>query len=89
MLARDKRRLKLSQEALDRLLDALCLISEHQRVYFLWRPCLANPKDDHVLELAVASQADAIVTHNTRHFHEAASLGVKVWTPRPLLEIIK
>ncbi len=89
VLGRDKRRLKLSQEDIDRLLDALCQIGEHQKVYFLWRPCLADPKDDHLLELAVASQADGIVTHNTGHFQEAVSLGVKVWTPRQFLEIIR
>ncbi len=89
VLGRDKRRLKLSQEAIDRLLDALCRISEHQKVYFLWRPCLTDPKDDHLLELAVASQADGIVTHNIRHFREAASLGVRVWPPKQFLEIIR
>jgi putative PIN family toxin of toxin-antitoxin system len=46
----------------------LCSIAHRQRVFFLWRPWLTDPKDDMVLEAAVASQSRYIVTHNLRDF---------------------
>jgi putative PIN family toxin of toxin-antitoxin system len=46
----------------------LCSIAHRQRVFFLWRPWLTDPKDDMVLEAAVASQSRYIITHNLRDF---------------------
>jgi putative PIN family toxin of toxin-antitoxin system len=46
----------------------LCSIAHRQRVFFLWRPWLKDPKDDMVLEAAAASQSRYIITHNLRDF---------------------
>src|SRR5262245_24688555 len=46
----------------------LCSIAHRQRVFFLWRPWLKDPKDDMELEAAVASQSRYIITHNIRDF---------------------
>jgi hypothetical protein len=35
-----------------------------KKIFFLWRPSLPDPEDDMVLERAVASQAQYIVTYN-------------------------
>jgi len=53
---------------------------------FLWRPCIADPKDDHILELAVASGTLRIVTHNVKDFRKATPFGVQIITPGQLLE---
>lgn len=37
-------------------------------IYYLWRPNLKDEDDNHVLELAVAGNAKAIVTKNTKDF---------------------
>jgi hypothetical protein len=42
-----------------------------------------------VAEVAVAAEAQAIVTHNQRDFLGVGRLGLKVWSPRYLLERIK
>jgi predicted nucleic acid-binding protein len=41
-------------------------IAHRQRVFLRWRPWLKDPKDDTVLEAAVASQSRYIITHNLR-----------------------
>ena len=67
------------------LVDQLCAVAIKQKIFFLWRPLLPDPNDDMVVEVAVASQADAIVTHNLRDFAAAAQLGVPVLAPGPFL----
>lgn len=78
--------LDLSPQEIEKLLDYLCMISEHQKIYFLWRPRLLDPKDDHLLELAVASRTKYIVTHNTKHFKGMEGFDVRPVTPKELLE---
>lgn len=88
ILRRSQDDLRLTDRAIQELLNSLCDISEHQKIWFLWRPCLADPKDDHVLELAVAARTELIVTHNVRDFSEAKQFGINVIRPKQLLEVI-
>jgi predicted nucleic acid-binding protein len=53
-----------------------------------WRPFLPDPKDDFVLELAVESRADFIITFNTRDFAGAERFGIRVLSPREFLAIM-
>ena len=69
-------------------LDWFVSVSSRHKVHFLWRPLLRDPKDDLVLEAAVAARAEYLVTHNTSDFDGAASLGVRVVTPAQLLALI-
>jgi predicted nucleic acid-binding protein len=70
------------------VLDYLCGVGHQQPVFFLWRPLLPDPKDDMVLELAVAAGCRAVVTYNVRDFRGAEGLGVQVWTPLDLLRTV-
>ena len=58
------------------------------RIHFLWRPHLPDPKDDSVLELALAGSAPFIITHNTRHFRGSDALGIRAVTPNQFLGIL-
>lgn len=75
----------LSQPEIRKVLGFLCSIGHQQKIYFLWRPQLRDPKDDLVLELAVAAQASRIVTFNGRHFSGCESFGVAAVEPKALL----
>ena len=67
------------------LLDYLCSEAQLQEVFYLWRPHLTDPKDDLVLEAAVAGACKAIVTHNWRHFEGARKFGLKILSPARFL----
>jgi uncharacterized protein len=58
-------------------------VCEWVRFIRLWRPNLPDAGDDHIMELAIAGNAAAIVTFNTRDFREAlfAPVGLEVIPP--------
>ncbi|MFQ5743883.1 MAG: putative toxin-antitoxin system toxin component, PIN family [Acidobacteriota bacterium] len=78
----------LSERDIDDLLDYLCAVAERQEVFFLWRPKLRDPKDDMVLEIAVAGNCDAIVTYNRRDFAGAEEFDIAILTPAEFLQDI-
>lgn len=79
------RTLGLTHAEIDIVLDYICSESNHREIYYLWRPFLRDPKDDLVLELAVESEADFIVTHNLRDFSGVGRFGVEAVAPRDFL----
>ena len=89
ILKREQKILELSDNQIDIILDNICSFSKFQKIYFLWRPYLKDPKDDHVLEVAVAYKTKIIVTHNLKDFSGVEKFGIKSITPGSFLEVIK
>ena len=71
------------------VVDMICATSRQSTVHFRWRPALPDPKDEFILDLAVAGRCDFIVTHNKRDFEGAERFGIRVATPREFLAIIE
>lgn len=67
----------------------LASVAHLQDVHFLWRPFLRDPDDDMVLECAVASGSQFIVTHNVKDFRRAQELNVQAITPAGFLNVLR
>lgn len=48
------------------LFEAFCASADWVHTYFLWRPNLRDEADNHLIEIAVAGDGQAIVTWNVR-----------------------
>jgi putative PIN family toxin of toxin-antitoxin system len=69
------------------LLAGVASVGRWVNVYYLWRPNLRDDTDDHLVELAVAGGATAIVTHNVRDLTSGELLfpSLRVLTPAAFL----
>jgi putative PIN family toxin of toxin-antitoxin system len=59
---------QLQQSVIDELLDGFLSVSKWVNIYYSWRPNLRDEGDNHVLELAIAGNAQILVTNNLRDF---------------------
>ncbi|NIM17502.1 MAG: putative toxin-antitoxin system toxin component, PIN family [Candidatus Aminicenantes bacterium] len=78
-----------TQKEIFGFLRYLCSISYKQDVFFLWRPFLKDPKDDMILEAAVASNSKYIVTHNLKDFRGVERFGIDAIKPADFLKKLK
>jgi hypothetical protein len=79
--------LKPSDDDIDDILDYLCAVGRRaNNIHYLWRPYLRDPKDDHVLELAVSAGASVIVTYNKRDFTGVEQFGIALFSPGEFLK---
>jgi putative PIN family toxin of toxin-antitoxin system len=79
---------RLALNEVDAVLRALAAAIEPVPVHFTWRPQLADPSDEMVLEAAVNGRAAAIVTHNAGDFGPASRFGIPVLQPSLFLKEI-
>ena len=73
--------LPITSQDVDDVLNYVCQVGIPHEIYFIWRPFLTDPGDDMVLEIAVASGSDAIVTFNKHDFRGCEQFGLTLLTP--------
>ena len=89
VLKRNCREFGLTEDDIDDALDAIFYQAGLHRLYFLWRPVAADPDDDLVMEAAIASHSDFVITFNKRDFHESRRFGIDCLSPREFLILIE
>lgn len=88
-LLRKRDELGLSANDVVELVDSLCAVARrHDRIYFKWWPMLPDERDEHILDLAVKAQCDAIITYNVRDFSGVERFGIRAIDPQTFLREI-
>lgn len=77
----------LNSEDIDSILNYILNKSNIRKIFYLWRPFLKDHKDDLVLEVAVESQSEYIITFNKSGFSGCEKFGVKIVTPYEFMKI--
>jgi len=85
ILKANRAELGLSLDDVDQLLNALCARAEEWPLAHGWQPILHDPDDEPLVQLAVESGADCIITHNVRDLAPARPFGIGVLKPREFL----
>jgi predicted nucleic acid-binding protein len=80
-------RCSLPRKDIQALLSALMSVSRWVQVYYLWRPNLTDEADNHLIELAIAGNAEAIITQNIKDFQQTELLfpSLSIITPQSLI----
>lgn len=86
--ARPSSGITIPATAVDAIIRRIAMLAHKQPIYFLWRPVLPDPKDDMVLELAIASGASHIVTFNQKDLQLAAQFGISVLPPSKFIQLL-
>jgi putative PIN family toxin of toxin-antitoxin system len=80
----------LSRAQVDDFMEELAAIIVPVDVHFQWRPQVADPNDEMVLEAAINGHADALVTNNLRDFAGIASrFDIAVLSPVQMLRKVR
>lgn len=82
-----RQKFMLDFQDVENILDYLCLIASHHKIYYLWRPLLKDIQDDMVLELAVKANA-MIITHNKKDFEAASRFNLPVLQANEFLHLL-
>jgi len=79
----------LTAQERDAVFDGFLNRCRWVEVYYAWRPNLPDEADNHLIELGVAAQAEAIVTRNLRDLSrgELKFPALKILTPEHCLEV--
>ncbi len=77
----------LTKKDIESILNYFLSKSNIHEIFYLWRPFLKDQKDDLVLEIAVKSNSEYIITFNKKDFKGSEKFGIEILTPYEFLKI--
>jgi len=79
---------RYTDSEIEGILDGFLNVCKWSKVHYLWRPNLKDEGDNHLIDLAVASGAEWIVTQNVRDLNSGdLRFGFKAITALKFLEV--
>lgn len=79
----------LSTVEQNELFEAYLLTCKWNEIYYMWRPNLKDESDNFIVELAVASGAEALITYNIKDFKNVELIFKhKIITPEDFMKEI-
>jgi putative PIN family toxin of toxin-antitoxin system len=80
-------RCPISSNEREELFNAFIKVCQWTHIYYLWRPNLRDEADNHIVELAIAGNAETIVTHNLKDFNhtEVHFPNINILSPKQFL----
>jgi putative PIN family toxin of toxin-antitoxin system len=88
VLKRESQNLGLTSEDIDNIINGICHLANHQKVYYLWRPLSKDPNDDFIIDLAIKSQADFIISYNQKDLKTLIKFNISILNPKQFLQIL-
>lgn len=89
-LKEKRKMLGLSLSDVDDAIDYFCVAGIcHNEINIFWHPCLNDPDDEMILELAIHSKSDFIVTHNIKDFKKIKGFRIKAIRPNDFLQTLR
>jgi putative PIN family toxin of toxin-antitoxin system len=76
----------ISEKDINDFVNYLCQIGKPAKIYYLWRPFLKDPYDDHILEVALAANCKYIITFNVKDFKNTKDFGIEAINPYEFLK---
>lgn len=77
-----------TEEDIENFLDFICSQANEPPIYFRWRPFLKDADDEMILDLAIAANADYIITYNLKDFGNIEKFNVEAITPFDFLKTL-
>jgi putative PIN family toxin of toxin-antitoxin system len=79
----------VSDSDIEDFIDNILTNAKTRNIHYLWRHSLRDENDEMLLEIAVASQAEYIVTFNVRDFANIEFFGIECIRPGNFLNLVR